>query len=309
MSVVYGVMRCIGWILLAVVLILLILILLVLLSPLTYRVQTEVNLRKEAPAVQGTQISVHYLCWLLGLRICQREEGWAAVLRILFFHKTIPLGKDISTSEEMSQIEEEDSEEDEDIEEDDLQEGDLQDDGLQENGLPEEDLPKDVKEDDLQEEPSEEPEEQTEEEPQKKEKTVERIKEKYQKFKESKDKIKQILTDEGNQRTFQYLKNSLLRLLKMLMPRKGKVHLSYSTGAPDTTALSFGALSLFPIVYKQEWEIFPNFESEEYFVEGNLDVKGWFCLISILILALRVVLNKDCRRSYRMLTKLKKSKT
>ena len=111
-------------------------------------------------------------------------------------------------------------------------------------------------------------------------------------------KMKQLLTDESHKRAFAKVKTSVWKLLKILMPRRLKLNLEYSTGSPDTTAQLLGILAMFPIGYQNRWKVHPDFTAENAYAEADFDVKGRVLGFSFLKLLLGLVLDKDCRKLY-----------
>lgn len=111
-------------------------------------------------------------------------------------------------------------------------------------------------------------------------------------------KMKQLITDESHKRAFAKVKTSVWQLLKILMPRRLKLNLEYSTGSPDTTAQLLGILAMFPIGYQNRWKVHPDFTAENAYAEADFDVKGRVLGFSFLKLLLGLVLDKDCRKLY-----------
>jgi hypothetical protein len=116
-------------------------------------------------------------------------------------------------------------------------------------------------------------------------------------------KISRMLEDPVNKDAFSHIKRAVTGLLKCIMPSKLKLNVSYSTGSPDTTAQIFGILTMFPIGYTNRWNINPDFEAEEAYADGEMNIKGHFFIVQILILLLGVLFDKKCRRLYHKLKK------
>jgi hypothetical protein len=111
-------------------------------------------------------------------------------------------------------------------------------------------------------------------------------------------KWSQIAEDEYNRQAVSHIRKAVLRLLRCIMPRRLNLVLSYSTGSPDTTAQVFGILAMFPAGYTNRWRIHPDFEAEEAYAEGDMDIRGHFPIVRILAVLLGVLLDKKCRRLY-----------
>ena len=110
------------------------------------------------------------------------------------------------------------------------------------------------------------------------------------------ESTKTFLEDSHNKAAFSHIKDEVFLLLKHICPKKLKVDMSYSTGSPDTTAEVFGILAMFPIGYQNRWEIYPDFEADSFYARGTIDIKGKIYIYQILLAALRLVLDKNCRR-------------
>lgn len=124
------------------------------------------------------------------------------------------------------------------------------------------------------------------------------LKQAFYHMKQTIRKMKQLLTDESHKRAFAKVKTSVWQLLKILMPRRLKLNLEYSTGSPDTTAQLLGILAMFPIGYQNRWKVHPDFTAENAYAEADFDVKGRVLGFSFLKLLLGLVLDKDCRKLY-----------
>ena len=68
--------------------------------------------------------------------------------------------------------------------------------------------------------------------------------------------------------------------------------------AADKTGIVLGLFAMFPIGYKNSWNIEPDFESDEFFIKGNTDIKGYLFLYQFLAVVLRIVFDKNCRKLY-----------
>ena len=110
------------------------------------------------------------------------------------------------------------------------------------------------------------------------------------------ESTKTFLEDSHNKAAFSHIKDEVFLLLKHICPKKLKVDMSYSTGSPDTTAEVFGILAMFPIGYQNRWKIYPDFEADSFYARGTIDIKGKIYIYQILFAALRLVLDKNCRR-------------
>ena len=136
---------------------------------------------------------------------------------------------------------------------------------------------------------------------------IDKIKDFVAKIKVAYPRIKKILTDERNKQAVIHLKDELIYLVKIFLPKKSKVHGTFSTGAPDTTGQLCGVIALFPMMYQKGWELRPDFMAEEAYFQGDFWGKGRLYLFQIVGIILRIVFDKNCRRMYTMIDRLMKS--
>ena len=135
---------------------------------------------------------------------------------------------------------------------------------------------------------------------------ISKIKGMIERIKTAYPKLKKILTDEKNKEAVTHLKNELLYLLKVLLPKKSKIDAAFSTGSPDTTGQAFGILACFPAMYQKNWRILPDFESEDIYFKGTIWGKGRIYGYEIIGIILRIVFDKNCRRLYTIINRFVK---
>ena len=128
---------------------------------------------------------------------------------------------------------------------------------------------------------------------------IERIKEVY-------PRIKRILTDEQNHEAVKHLKDEVVYLIKIFLPKKSKIDAIFSTGSPDTTGQLFGVLACFPAMYQEDWKLIPDFQSDDVYLKGTFWGRGWIALYQIVGIVLRIIFDKNCRRLYTMIKKFLK---
>lgn len=115
----------------------------------------------------------------------------------------------------------------------------------------------------------------------------------------------QFIRNEENRAAFRKLKENTFSLLKYMSPKKSKLDLKYSAGAPDITGELLGILALFPVGYKYRWNIIPDFVTEEAYAEADFNFQGHLYGIQILVLLLGIVLDKNCQKLYNRIIKIK----
>lgn len=119
-----------------------------------------------------------------------------------------------------------------------------------------------------------------------------------EKIKRLTGKIKKILKDDSCKAALNKIKTELINLLKAIMPYKLYLKAEFSAGSPDKTGMVLGILAMFPIGYRNKWKIRPDFEREEIYIDSEFDIKGHIFLYKILVIAIRVLVDKNCRKLY-----------
>ena len=114
-------------------------------------------------------------------------------------------------------------------------------------------------------------------------------------FKEFVVKVKEIVTDTKNQYAVRRLWEELLYLLKHFGFRKIHTELTFALADPALTGQVLGVLCMVPFLYQYDFHIFPDFESESFYIRGSYDVKGRIQLIFLLVTAIRLLADKDIR--------------
>lgn len=124
-----------------------------------------------------------------------------------------------------------------------------------------------------------------------------------EKIKRLTGKIKKILKDDSCKAALNKIKTELINLLKAIMPYKLYLKAEFSAGSPDKTGMVLGILAMFPIGYRNKWKIRPDFEREEIYIDSEFDIKGHIFLYKILVIAIRVLVDKNCRKLYNEIRK------
>lgn len=107
--------------------------------------------------------------------------------------------------------------------------------------------------------------------------------------------IKNFIVDETNKKLFQILQKEIRYLLKHFKFRTINTDLRFSLGDPANTGQALGILSMMPWLYRYQFHIFPDFETNELYVRGVFDVRGRIRLIHVVVSAVRILLQKECR--------------
>lgn len=123
----------------------------------------------------------------------------------------------------------------------------------------------------------------------------------WAKGKETRSKISSLWENESCKEGIKFIIRQFFSFLGKLKPRKFRLKLSFSTGSPDTTGQLLGIFSVFPITYRNRWEIIPDFVSEEAYADAVFDISGRLFGFQILRTVLAIILDKNCRKLYNKL--------
>ncbi|WP_288885545.1 DUF2953 domain-containing protein [uncultured Eubacterium sp.] len=95
-------------------------------------------------------------------------------------------------------------------------------------------------------------------------------------------------------KTFAFLKKEVKYLLKHIFPRKCKGFIKFGFEHPDKTGKTYGYIAiLYGIFGKRlkKFDVIPDFEHK--ILEGKVDIKGHIRLIHALIVAIKILLNRN----------------
>ncbi|MBO5166442.1 MAG: DUF2953 domain-containing protein [Lachnospiraceae bacterium] len=105
---------------------------------------------------------------------------------------------------------------------------------------------------------------------------------------------KEVLTKTENKKLYGRLKDRLLKVLKSIRPRVIKADVRIGTGSPDTTAYIYGIYGmLMPVLGKNVKNINIDLDFENTVYEGEVFLKGRITLFTILVQAVKVLLDKQ----------------
>lgn len=107
--------------------------------------------------------------------------------------------------------------------------------------------------------------------------------------------IKAELTDEHNHNVLKKIFRELKYLFAHFGFRKIKTDLFFCAGDPALTGQILGILAMFPILYRYEFGIIPDFESDKAYIKGTFNVVGRIRLIHILVTSCRLIFDKEVR--------------
>ena len=121
------------------------------------------------------------------------------------------------------------------------------------------------------------------------------------KGKDAAKKIRSILSfirQEESKKSLKFLWKRLKKLLRGFHLRLRDTRVTFDLDDPQNTAYLAGLLSLLPVIYQKRVSIRPDFVSEEIYLSGVFCLRMRLALRSFLWAAIRIFLNRDCRKSY-----------
>lgn len=102
--------------------------------------------------------------------------------------------------------------------------------------------------------------------------------------------ILDFLKDEINKDGFRYTYRSVRKFLKHILPREIKANIIYGTGDPCSTGQILGLVAILYSMYGEKISIIPDFEDQRF--EGNAMVRGRIRLVTILIIVIKLILDR-----------------
>lgn len=122
--------------------------------------------------------------------------------------------------------------------------------------------------------------------------TIKRICDKIRRWKE-------FVTLDTTKRALQFLLGRGMGVLKHILPKKMKGNLIYGFDDPALTGQLLGAFAVFYPVYRNRLQITPVFDHA--ILEGKLELKGRIFTVYLAVQALRILIQKDVRTTYKRL--------
>ena len=114
---------------------------------------------------------------------------------------------------------------------------------------------------------------------------------------EKKDKISDFLTDETHKNAFLKLKNEAFHLLKKLKPKKIQGEITFGFEDPSLTGRLLAWISMIYPWIGEHTDITPDFEHRT--LSGDLSIRGRLYVITPVVTAIRLILSKAVRRSFK----------
>lgn len=106
----------------------------------------------------------------------------------------------------------------------------------------------------------------------------------------------EIFAKEENKATMSGVLGELKYLLKHFGIRRIRSNLAFSTGDPATTGQVLGGLCLLPFLYQKGVQVHPDFEADEFYVKGELEVFGHVRSVHILRSGIHLWKDKNLRK-------------
>ena len=128
---------------------------------------------------------------------------------------------------------------------------------------------------------------------------IQRICDKLKEISRKKDQFLEQLGKEENQRTFRLVVHQLLAVMKHILPRRMKGRIKFGFDDPFKTGQILTYVSPFYGLYAKHLELIPVFE--EPVMEGELNLRGRIRIGTVLVLAVRIMFDKNFRRLLRKL--------
>lgn len=112
-----------------------------------------------------------------------------------------------------------------------------------------------------------------------------------------------ILKSDTFKRAFSKVKDQLIRIFKIIKPRKFKGKVSIGFEDPSTTGMIYGIYStIYPFI-GSGLTVLPYFNVETTVLNGNILIKGRIMIFSLLKVGFKIYFNKDIKRLIKMLKK------
>lgn len=127
-------------------------------------------------------------------------------------------------------------------------------------------------------------------------KLINSLKVKIEDIKKDADKIYSVIFDDNNKEWLNKVIKELKKFIKSLKLNMRGTDVDFSTGSPDVTGKVSGALVLFMPIYDKKVRIIPDFIDDEFYIDGDIFIKGRLQLLSVAILVLAIYLDSNTKR-------------
>ncbi len=114
--------------------------------------------------------------------------------------------------------------------------------------------------------------------------------------KEQIENIKNMILEETNQNALRVLLGEVRYLLRHYSPKKVYGTVRFAMKNPDQTGKVLGAISLFPGWSRYRIVVMPDFAAEDFYLKGNISVKGHIRILHVPLSGFRLITNKNIRQ-------------
>ncbi len=114
---------------------------------------------------------------------------------------------------------------------------------------------------------------------------------------------KEMLTDKGNQAAVKLVFREIKELLSHYRPRGIRADIRYGFEDPSATGKSLAIISMIPFLHRKKVQIIPVFETEQFFIRGNLDGRGHIRLFHLIRSGLHIWKDRNCKKIIKKLRK------
>ena len=109
------------------------------------------------------------------------------------------------------------------------------------------------------------------------------------------ERIQELFADELNQYAVKKIWAQCLYLLGHFRFRKMYTDLMFSLSDPAWTGQALGIFSMIPLFYQYEVHLYPDFESDKLYVQGDFEIKGRIRLVHLVVVTLRLLFDQKVR--------------
>lgn len=120
-------------------------------------------------------------------------------------------------------------------------------------------------------------------------------------IKDNKNRFFEFIKDEENKKVFKLIKRQVFALLRCVRPRRLQGNLEVGFEDPSLTGYFLGFISMWYPIYYKSFSIRGNFET--VIIKGNIFLKGRIRVISLLIISLKLLMDKNFRKMIRIIKK------
>lgn len=120
-------------------------------------------------------------------------------------------------------------------------------------------------------------------------------------IRDNKNKFIEFITNEENKKVFKLVKKQLFALLKHIKPKHLRGNLEFGFEDPSLTGCLLGFVYMFYPKYYKNFTIVGNFET--VIIKGDFYLRGRIRLLSLLIIGVKLIIDKNVRRMIKMIKK------